>query len=307
MRTIRVANAPCSWGTLEFESAAGEQIGYQQMLDELRETGYEGTELGDWGYMPTDPDALRQALASCAVSLRGAFVPVDLSHESEHAAGIRQAVRTAKLLAAAGDKSDPPVLVLSDKNGADPVRATHAGRISPEMGLARAAWELVAAGATRIARAVREEAGIQTVFHHHCAGFVETPGEVVRLMEQTDPSDLGLVFDTGHYAFGAGSCEAVMEGLERWRDRITYVHFKDCSPAVMAQASKECWDYLEAVQHGIFCELGLGGVDFSGVLEHLRATDYEGWIVVEQDVLPGMGTPKASAQRNRDYLRSLGL
>jgi inosose dehydratase len=32
-----------------------------------------------------------------------------------------------------------------------------------------------------------------------------------------------------------------------------------------------------------------------------------GWIVVEQDVLPGMGTPKESAQRNREYLKSIGL
>jgi inosose dehydratase len=29
--------------------------------------------------------------------------------------------------------------------------------------------------------------------------------------------------------------------------------------------------------------------------------------VVEQDVLPGMGSPKASARRNREFLRSAGL
>ena len=53
MTTIRIANAPCSWGTLEFEGLKGERIGYEQMLDELVETGYAGTELGDWGFMPT--------------------------------------------------------------------------------------------------------------------------------------------------------------------------------------------------------------------------------------------------------------
>ena len=32
-----------------------------------------------------------------------------------------------------------------------------------------------------------------------------------------------------------------------------------------------------------------------------------GWIVVEQDVLPGMGNPRESARRNREYLRSIGV
>jgi inosose dehydratase len=43
------------------------------------------------------------------------------------------------------------------------------------------------------------------------------------------------------------------------------------------------------------------------VLDALRARQYAGWIVVEQDVLPGLGTPAASATRNREYLRGLGI
>ena len=58
MALLRVGNAPCSWGTLEFEEAQAGQIPYSRMLDELAETGYTGTELGDWGYMPTDPEGL---------------------------------------------------------------------------------------------------------------------------------------------------------------------------------------------------------------------------------------------------------
>ncbi|NIA14590.1 MAG: xylose isomerase, partial [Nitrospiraceae bacterium] len=56
MSEIQVGNAPCSWGSLEFEGLDGEPIGYARMLDELVETGYRGTELGDWGFMPTDPE-----------------------------------------------------------------------------------------------------------------------------------------------------------------------------------------------------------------------------------------------------------
>ena len=62
MPLMRVGNAPCSWGTLEFAEAKTEQIGYRRMLDELADTGYTGTELGDWGYMPSDPRTLRAEL-----------------------------------------------------------------------------------------------------------------------------------------------------------------------------------------------------------------------------------------------------
>jgi inosose dehydratase len=61
------------------------------------------------------------------------------------------------------------------------------------------------------------------------------------------------------------------------------------------------------VGHGVFCELGRGDVDFPGVVKALQNIGYGGWIVVEQDVLPGMGTPKESAHRNREYLKSIGL
>jgi inosose dehydratase len=76
---------------------------------------------------------------------------------------------------------------------------------------------------------------------------------------------------------------------------------------VAARSRREGWGYFESVRQGVFCELGKGEVDFPAVLEELRRTGYPGWIVVEQDVLPGMGTPKESADRNRTYLRSLGI
>jgi len=85
------------------------------------------------------------------------------------------------------------------------------------------------------------------------------------------------------------------------------VHFKDCDPDVARAAREEQWDYHTAVRRGIFCELGRGVVPFGAVLDALGARQYSGWIVVEQDVLPGLGTPAASAGRNRDYLRRLGF
>jgi inosose dehydratase len=309
-KIIKVGNAPCSWGTLEFEGLAGERIDYGQMLDELVATGYTGTELGDWGFMPTDPATLAGELTRRKIVMLGAFVEVRLEDRADHAPGVERVLRTARLLAEVAAPEGPqPFVVLALKNGADPIRTQNAGRVGPELGLSEAAWQVLAEGANRIARAVRAETGLGTVFHHHCAGYVETPDEIARLLELTDPELLGLVFDTGHFAFGAGpgGCEQVLAGLERFAGRVWYVHFKDCQPGVAGQSRAEGWPYFKALEQGVFCELGQGCVDFPAVLAWLDRADYAGYIVVEQDVLPGMGAPKASAQRNRDYLASIGL
>ena len=74
---IEIANAPCSWGVLEFE-ARTQSPGYEQVLDEIAQTGYVGTELGDWGFMPSDPDRLRDELAGRRLAMVGAFVTTRL-------------------------------------------------------------------------------------------------------------------------------------------------------------------------------------------------------------------------------------
>jgi inosose dehydratase len=303
MSKLLVGNAPCSWGTLEFEAAKGEQIPFNRMLDELADTGYTGTELGDWGYMPTDPVKLRAELESRHLVMLGAFVPVALKNPTAHAPGIANAVKTAKLLAAVAS-TPAPYLVLADDNGSVPERTRTAGRATPELGLTTAEWDVFAKAADQLARVVYEETGLRTVFHHHCAGYVETADEIATLLSLTDPQRLGLVFDTGHYCYGANSSD-VVAALDRFGDRVWYVHLKDCQPEIARRAREEQWDYFTVLRHGVFCELGKGSVDFPAFLARLRERGYDGYVLVEQDILPGMGTPKESARRNREYLRSL--
>jgi inosose dehydratase len=303
MKKLLVGNAPCSWGTLEHQDAS---IPFSRMLDELVQTGYTATELGDWGYMPTDPAELRAELARRnGLIMLAAFVPVALKNPNSHAAGIELAVRTARLLAAVA--TDPkPYLVLADDNGTDPVRTKNAGRVIPRQGLSKDEWRIFARGADDVARAVFNETGLRTVFHHHCAGYVETPDEISTLLDLTNPELLGLVFDTGHFYFGSGhnDCD-LTAALDRYAHRIWYVHLKDLEPHVADKSRKEQWDYFASLRHGVFCELGKGCVDFPSLLKWLAKRDYEGYVLVEQDVLPGMGTPKESALRNRQYIHSI--
>ena len=298
---IKIANAPCSWGALEFD-LEGEAPGYVQVLDEIAETGYAGTELGDWGFMPTDPQKLAEEIHGRNLVLLGAFVPVSLRDPSAHEAGIDVAVRTARLLAAV--EGSLPFIVLADENGKIPERTKNAGRVTPEMGLNDTEWQIFAEGATKVAEAVKRETGLRTAFHHHCAGYVETPAEIEKLMSLTDTRLLGLVFDCGHYRFGGGD---PLDGMRKYGQRVWHFHFKDYHPAVGRQGAEEGWDYFQAVRHGVFCELGKGNVNFPALMKELQELGYDGWGVVEQDVLPGMGAPKESAKRNREYIRTLGF
>ncbi|MCS7058398.1 MAG: TIM barrel protein, partial [Meiothermus sp.] len=269
---IRFGNAPCSWGTIE---GWGQGVGYAQMLDELVETGYRGTELGDFGYMPTEPERLRQELQKRGLTMLGAYEGVYLKEPAEHGPGEARALRTARLLQSVAGVGDgwQPLLVLADEHSRDPLRFQNAGRVRPEMGLRASEWKTFAAGAMRIARAVRDETGLRTVFHHHCAGYVEAPWEIEAFLEHTDGAIIGLVFDTGHYLYGTGENrpEAVLEALERFWGRIWYVHYKDCHPGVASEARAKGWNYKEAIGKGVFCELGQGQIDFGAVTQKLVA------------------------------------
>jgi inosose dehydratase len=271
------------------------------VLDEIVETGYAGTELGDWGFMPTDPAQLAKEVHSRGLTMLGAFVPVMMKDPAAHAPGVELAVRTARLLA--GVEGSLPFIVLADDNGKIPQRTKNAGRVKPEMGLSDAEWQIFAEGATKVAEAVKAQTGLRTVFHHHCAGYVETPAEIDKLLSLTDPKLLRLCFDTGHYRFGGGD---PLDGLRKHIDRVWHFHYKDFEPNIAQKSFSESWDYFESVRRGIFCELGKGSIQFSALTAELDKAGYQGWGVVEQDVLPGMGKPKESARRNREFIRTLG-
>jgi inosose dehydratase len=297
---FRVANAPCSWGVIE--GIDGERGGYVQVINEMLETGYAGTELGDWGFMPTDPAFLTQELGSRHLKLVASWVSVFLHDADLHQQSADDAVRTAKLLAAVGGHEN--MIVLGNDPYGVPLRSKHAGRVTADIGMSEEQWQTFARGANYVARRVIDEAGLRTVFHHHVGTWVETPDETRRFLEMTDPAVLGLCFDTGHWSFAGGD---PIHGVHEFADRIWHVHFKDHEPNVARESREQGWDGPTSVGHGVFCELGRGDVDFPGVVKELQNIGYSGWIVVEQDVLPGIGTPRESAHRNREYLKRIGL
>ncbi len=124
-------------------------------------------------------------------------------------------------------------------------------------------------------------AGRRLAFHPHAGTYVETPGEVERLVNTTDPAQVGICLDVGHYLVGGGD---PIKALEWLGERVTHVHLKDVDPVVLARLSEGALSGLgEAVDQRIFTELGAGMLDLMGVLRALAARGYDGWLMVEQD------------------------
>lgn len=296
---IKIANAPVSWAIYEF-SEIEQKYTFGRVLDEIAETGYLGTELGPWGFLPTDPDRLRSELDRRGLSMVSAYVPGKFAEAGDHEAAEAQALKVGRLLAALGAK----IIILADDNGRVPELVAQAGQRHGSW-LSAEQWDVFASGVNRVARKVHDELGLKVAFHHHSAGFVETPDETRALMERTDPDLVGLCLDTGHWEFGGGNA---LEAVKEYGTRINHLHFKDCDPNIRQLCIKEKLDYFEAVQAGIFPELGQGSVNFRDIIAEMNRLDFNGWATVEQDVLvEDLDAPRHSARRNREYLRKLGL
>jgi len=293
--SIRVATAPVSWGVMEVEGWGGRQA-YGEVLDEMVEAGYDGTELGPYGFLPTEPARLKTELSQRGLTLLGAFVPLPLASRERHEDGFEEAIRTANLLA----KSGAPFVVLADEMS--PARIAVGGRATPGDGMSDTQWH----EAAKLLMRTSEECGrrgLQAVFHHHVGTFVETPAELERLCSLTDPKLLGICLDTGHYHYGGGNA---VEAVRQYGNRIRHLHFKDVQPATLESVRREKIPYLDAVRRGVFCELGDGAVDLPAVVRGLSECVFDGWAVVEQDVditQPNV-QPLMSARRSRDYLRN---
>src|SRR5262245_34651582 len=284
---MRIGNAPVSWGVFEVESG-GAQLPWPRVLDEIAAAGYEGTELGPWGYLPTDPERLGQELARRRLTLASAFHP--LAPDGDAAAELARAEQTAATLAALGCEA----LVLACAQ--TPARASVAGRVQPSDALAGADWARYVDLVRRAADAAGA-LGLRSYFHHHAATYVETPDETARLLDAVPPASMGLCLDTGHYAFGGGDPAAA---LARYGDRVGYVHLKDLRRPALAAARARGLSFMEAVAAGVFCPLGRGDAGVETVVRDLVDRRFAGWCIVEQDrVVDAASRPEAPLEDAR--------
>jgi len=298
---LGVANAPVSWGVLEYD-VDGNPPDFRAVLDQMAEADYTGTELGDTGFLPTEPDELRAELFDRDLELVASFNGLNLSNLQPEVLGDIQVLESARLLAEVGGQN--AIVVICDSPCVDSLRTDCAGRIQPEQAMNQELWEHAAKIANQVATQVFDSTGLRTAYHPHCATFVETPQEVEIMMEITHPHVLGLCVDTAHYSYGGGD---PLQLIRRYGTRVWHVHYKGFNGNLAAEARMGEMDYHEAVELGVFSELQESHLDFAAITEALEDVGYGGWIVVEQDVHPGRGEPFESAKRNREFLKGLGI
>lgn len=295
---IQFASAPVSWGVQDFRDAAWDQP-WERVLDEIAEAGYQGTELGPYGFYPTAPAGLEAALQSRQLVMLSAFVPVALSEPAQAGQAIDHVKKVGKLLSAV----KATVLVLSDAQ--TPERQRLAGRVpaNGSASLKSDQWQHLGRVLREIEK-VAGEFGLVPVFHPHVATHIETPAEVQRLFETLSGSGIGLCLDTGHCVYGGGD---PVEETKKYHGLLRYVHVKDINAEALGEARRWGLTFAEAVALGVFSQIGKGCIYFPAFFRLLRKIGYSGWAIVEQDVEYGKSVtpPAQSMKAGLDYLKSV--
>ena len=300
---LLLGSCPDSWGVWFADDPR--QTPWDRFLDELAGVGYEWLELGPYGYLPTDPARLRDELDRRNLKVAGGTMHGHSGlHRADDFPAIEEATRkVAELTRAVG--ADHLIFV--------PVpgyRDDETGAYLEPAELDEDAWKRLVTATNELGKIVAEEYGLRLQFHPHADSHVETQAQTERFLDETDPRYVSLCLDTGHLAYRHADNVAI---INRYPDRIGYVHIKQMDPAIVARADREGLAFGQAVAMGASCEPPAGEPVVEDVAKALRALDRGAldrdlFVVVEQDMYPcDFGQPKPIAQRTYAYLRSLGI
>jgi len=305
-KSIAVAGAPVSFGAFEVTVGIDPNVpDAGSVLDAVQRDGYDGIDLGPIGYLGTK-DNLGQHLRSRGLHLSGGYMPLPLSDPAGMEPAMAELTTLLDLFdsAKSPDHVPPPKPTLADAGSGARRLAPGRAHSDRNLGLQPEGWDRLAANLEAAVGLCRAR-GYEPTFHHHAGTYVEAPWEIEELLAR---SDVGLCLDTGHLVLGGGD---PVSAIHDWGPRINHVHLKDVRRSVIDAVIREGGDLMLVWRQGAFCRLGTGDLDIDAILNGLRARGYRGWLVVEQDVIPGPETPPDAAavdqDRNRAYLRARGL
>ena len=290
---VRIGINPIGWSNDDLPALGGETP-LETALAEGAEIGYQGFELGN--KFPREPQALRVKLAQFGVACVSGWYSGRLAQEDVEEELVRCGAHMEKLRA-----NGCRVVVYGEVAGSIQGERTVPLRERPRFREAQQ-WRAYARRLTQFAEHLEAQYGLTLAYHHHMGAYVESPEDVDRLMELAGPA-VGLLFDTGHAFFGGAPDPAVL--LQRHAHRVVHVHCKDVRPDVVARARNEGWSFLDSVLYGAFTVPGDGDIDFARVLSVLRASGYEGWLVVEAEQDPAVAPSYAYARKGYQTLRAL--
>lgn len=286
---IHLAIAPIAWTNDDLPELGSENT-FEQCVSEMALAGFSGSEVGN--KYPKDPKALNKALKLRGLTICNAWFSSFLTtkpYEEVEADFIKHRDFLysvgARVIGAAEQGH-------SIQGLAEPVFENKPAFTGEE-------WQKLCDGLNKLGKLAAKK-DMKLTYHHHMGTGVQTAAEIDRLMENTKPELLGLLFDTGHLSFSGEDYLAV---LDKWMPRIRHVHLKDMRKTLRAKAKKEKWSFLEAVKAGVFTVPGDGSIDFEPVFKALKKAKYEGWWVVEAEQDPAKANPFEYALKARAYIK----
>ncbi|MDT0158135.1 sugar phosphate isomerase/epimerase [Microbacterium sp. ARD32] len=298
-----VAGAPVSFGVFELTPEGAETVSPDAMCEALQQTGYRGIDLGPVGFLGRGA-GLRARLARFELDLAGGWVQLPFSDDDAFTASLPVLHDALRVFTDAAEAAPArlPLPTLADSGSAARTAAPGRGATADPLG---------ADVATRLHRnveraaAIVREAGFEPTFHHHAGTFVESPDEIDDFLAH---SDVDLTFDVGHLVLAGGD---PVDAVARWSGRINHLHLKDVDRARVDEVLAAGGGMAEVWSGGAFVALGRGDVDLAAVMDPLADAGFNGWVVVEQDVLNGpdvaidafLRERTADQRVNRDALR----
>jgi inosose dehydratase len=292
---VKIGSAPDSWGV--WFPRDDKQIPWQRCLDEIAEAGYRWTELGPYGYLPTDLATLQAELSKRGLRASGTFAMGHLEDEAAWPGLEKQVLGAGESLAYLGAE----FLILID----DTYTNLWTGEATAPSKLDEEAWKRLIDRIHQVVDLVADRFGLRVVFHPHAETHVEYEGQIETLLSQTDAEQVLLCLDTGHHAYRGGD---PIGFLRRHHRRIPYLHLKSVRPDLQRKVAEENIPFAHAVGMDLFCEPSQGVVDFPALCRVLQEIDYHGYAIVEQDMYPApFDKPLPIARRTREYLRAIGI
>lgn len=284
-----IAGAPISWGVIEVPDW-GYQMPADRLLREAAAVGIEAMEAGPEGFLPPDPDEVKDLLSRHALDLVGGFVPAVLHEADARQEGLDLVERRARFFSDAGADT----LVLAAATGSE--------SYDKVVELAEEDWKELFENLSRVEE-ICDRYDLTPVLHSHYGTVVETDYQLWRFLEG---SEMGLCLDTGHLIIGGSD---PVEVVEKAADRVKHVHLKDVDRDVAELLGAREIGFKEACQRGAFCSLGDGDVDVAQLLKLLDQSGYQGWYVLEQDNVvesepPEREGPIAGVRKSLEFLQA---
>lgn len=287
---IKLGIAPIAW-TNDDMPELGSENSFEQCISEMALAGFTGTEIGN--KYPKDPKALQEKLKLRNLEVASAWFSTFLTTKP-YTETAEAFIQHRDFLWAMGAKV---IVVAEQGNSIQGKMDTPLFKDKPQF--TDAEWVKLTEGLEALGELAHEK-DMEIVYHHHMGTGVQTTAEIDRLMKETDPTKVFLLFDTGHLVF---SGENPLQIYKAYQDRIKHIHFKDIRDTVTQEVKAENNSFLSAVKQGAFTVPGDGVIDFKPIMSEIEKANYTGWIVVEAEQDPAVANPFEYALKARNYLK----